>query len=94
MNKETVDELLNKTKYRFAKSMPTIPHEYSHRANWENDIDFCDVVQWIRDNGVEERFYSKTYTYYYCNGYKYWTMGNPLSYTDKTKTFILNRAKI
>ena len=93
MTQEAVDELLKRTKYVFAKSMPSMPHEYSHRLNWKNDKDFCDVVQWIRDNGVKERFGSKVYVYYYLNGYKYWTMGNELSYVDKTKTFILNRAK-
>lgn len=90
---ETVNKLLSQAKYVFAKSMPTIPHEYSNRYNWENDKDFCDVVQWIRDNGVKEKFGNKYYTYYYFNGYKYWTMGNLLSYTDRSKTFILNKVK-
>jgi hypothetical protein len=94
MNKETVNELLKKAKFKFALSMPNIPHEYSHREKWEVDKDFCDVVQFIRDNGVKEKFFKKTFIYYYLDQYKYWTMGNELSYTNRKKTFILNRAKI
>jgi hypothetical protein len=94
MHKEKVIELLHKASFKFASTMPKIPHEYSKRSEWINDKDFCDVVQFIRENGKKEMFWKKEFIYYYCNGYKYWTMGNPLSYTDKTKTFIINRVKI
>lgn len=94
MLKEEVEKLLDKATFKFAATMPKIPHEYSHRSQWENDKDFCDVVQFIRDHGQKEMFWKKEFTYFYYNGYKYWTMGNPLSYTDKKKTFILNRAKV
>lgn len=93
MDSNRVNKLLDNAIFKFAKSMPKIPHEYSHRDTWEVDSDFCDVVLFIRENGVKERFWKKEFTYYYYNGYKYWTMGNPVSYTDRTKTFILNRAK-
>jgi hypothetical protein len=94
MIKEEVNKLLDNAKFVFAKSMPKIPHEYSHRNTWANDSFFCDVVLWIRENGIRQSFFKKEFIYYYYNGYKYWTMGNPVSYEDKTKTFILNRAKI
>jgi hypothetical protein len=94
MLEEKVQDLLTTASFKFASSMPKIPHEYTHRLKWENDKDFCDVVQFIRDHGIIEYFGNKEYTYYYFNGYKYWTMGNPLCYSDRTKTFILNRAKI
>jgi hypothetical protein len=94
MTKEEVEILLEAQEWTFAKTMASIPHWYTHRENWTNDKDFCDVVQFIRDNGVTENFFNSSYVYYYSNGYKYWTMGNPLSYTDKKKTFILNRAKV
>lgn len=76
-----------------AKSMPKIPHSYTIRKNWSDDKLFVECVKLIRLIGVKEKFYSKEYIYYYYNGFKYWTMGNPVSYTDKKKTFILNRAK-
>jgi len=93
MDKETVHRLLDNAFFKFANSMPKNPHEYSHRETWENDSYFCDVVLFIRKNGIEERFFKTSFIYYYYNGYKYWTMGNPISYEDKSKTFILNRAK-
>lgn len=92
--KDIIDKLLLNAVFVFAKSMPKIPHEYTNRNTWEKDSDFVDCVLFIRINGVEERFFKRTYIYYYANGFKYWTMGNPVSFTDKTKTFIINRAKL
>jgi len=94
MEVEKVHDLLDKAYFKFASSMPKMPHEYSHRETWINDSDFVDVVLFIRANGIKQRFFDKEYIYYYYNGFKYWTMGNPVCYNDKTKTFILNRAKI
>lgn len=94
MDKEKIKWLLDCAKFTYAKSMPNIPHEYSHRKTWENDSEFVDVVLFIRQNGVKEKFWSKEYIYFYYKGYKYWTMGNPVSYNDRKKTFILNRAKV
>jgi hypothetical protein len=84
-----VKSTLWKTKFTFAKTMPKIPHEWSHRKDWYSDESFENIVKYIRENGVKEKFYKKEFTYLYVNGYKYWTMGNPI----KT-TIILNRAKV
>lgn len=94
MDNIKINILLNNCKWVFASSMPKIPHEYTHRQWWDNDKDFVDFVLFIRENGIKEKFWNKEYIYFYFNGYKYWTMGNPVSYTDKSKTFILNRAKL
>ena len=80
------DTLLKNAKFVFAKSMPKMPHHYTLRETWDSNT-FDYVVQKIRELGVPERFFKKTYIYYYANGYKYWTMGNP---TDQTK--LINRA--
>jgi len=81
-----IDTLLKNAKFVFAKSMPKLPHHYTLRETWDSNT-FDYVVQKIRELGVPERFFKKTYIYYYANGYKYWTMGNP---TDQTK--LINRA--
>jgi hypothetical protein len=91
MTKETVDSLLNKAKFKFAKSMARIPHSYSLRAGWD-DAEFVEVVKYMREHGEKEMFYSKMYIYYYANGYKYWTMGCPLHNDAKTGTILINRA--
>lgn len=87
MNKQKVDELLNKAFFKFAKTMANIPHSYTVKKTWDSQT-FLDVVKFINENGVKERFYSKFYTYYYANGYKYWTMDD-----DYSLTVIINRAK-
>ncbi len=69
--------------------MPKIPHEYTVRMKWENQNDFWSVAKYIRDNGVDEPFFKKTFRYFYYDGYKYWTMGNPYPITK-----IINRAKV
>ena len=44
MDKDTVHKLLDAAVFRFAKSMPKNPHEYSHRENWNKDSDFCNQL--------------------------------------------------
>lgn len=82
-----IDQLLDQAKFVFAKSMPKMPHHYTLRETWDSNT-FDYVVQKIRELGVPERFFKKTYIYYYANGYKYWTMGNPIN-----ETRLINRAK-
>ena len=89
MNKEEVIEELNNQHYKFAKSMANIPHSYTLKKNWSDKALFDFIVQYIRDNGVKEKFFKKSYIYYYANGYKYWTMGNSIEVTK-----LINRAKV
>ncbi len=89
MNREKVDEILSKQFFKFAKTMKHIPHAYTLKEKWDDKELFDKIVQFIRDNGVEEKFWSKTFVYYYANGYKYWTMGNSIEITK-----LINRAKV
>lgn len=75
--------------WTFAKTMASIPHEYTVRKQWESEADFEDFVVYIRENGYAEQFYSKTFIYLNIDGYKYWTMG-----ASVYETTIINRAKI
>jgi hypothetical protein len=85
---ERFSELIDNATFTFAKSMPKIPHEYTVRMKWANQSDFWSVAKYIRDHGVEEKFFTKTFVYFYYKGHKYWTMGNPYPITK-----IINRAK-
>lgn len=91
MTKERMEEYINDVFWQEAKSYAkTAPHEYTIRW-WRKDLDqtFCDIVTFIRENGVKERFFSKTFVYLYMDdGYKYWTMGDPME-----TTYVLNRAE-
>ena len=87
MNSERAHELLRNAEYKTAKSLD-IPHSYTLKYSWKDINEFYELVQFIRDHGVKERFWSKEYIYYYLDGYKYWTMGYELPVTK-----LINKAK-
>jgi hypothetical protein len=69
----------------------TAPHEYLVRKNIpaeDQDI-FNSFIKYIRDHGIPERFWRQRYVYLYMYGWKYWTMGAPV-----TETTIINRARV
>ena len=91
-NLEKMSSFVNRVDWVNAKTYEKkAPHSYVVKDNL-NDEDkkiFEEVVAFIRDNGIPEKFYKTYFIYYYYGGYKYWTMGNPI---EQTK--IINRAKI
>jgi hypothetical protein len=89
MTEQEIIKLLTESKYIYAKTMPKFPHFYTLRATWESGEQFEEVVQFIRDKGKAERFFSKILIYFYHDGYKYWSMGSPLK-----DTILINRAKV
>lgn len=89
-----IQKLIDQASFRFARTMPHIPHWYSMREQWQNDDDFVDVILFIREHGVEEEWHKRKFIYFYYGDFKYWTMGNPVCRVDKKKTYILNRAKV
>lgn len=89
MTKEEFEAFVKAHEWRFAKSMPQIPHAYVVREKCRDDAEFCDAVMFIRQWGQPRKFFRKTFIYLDLAPYSYWTMGNPL---DITK--IINRALI
>lgn len=89
MTEEKVRELFNSHEFKFAKTMPKIPHYYTLIDNWENKQDWFELVDYIKKNSVVEKFYSKDYLYYYLDGYKYWVMDE-----HTHETTLINRAKV
>jgi len=79
------------THWKWARTMPTIPHEYIVRKNEGilTDEEFCQFVQIQRSCGTFESWGDYHFPYLYFEGYKYWTMGWPIHHT-----IILNRQKI
>lgn len=83
---------LTTAKFQFAKTMPQMPHWYTLRENW-NDDEFVKVVKLIRKYGyIEKRSWGKEYTYFEIDGFKYWTMGEPINKNCKPWTVLINRA--
>jgi hypothetical protein len=77
------------SEWQFAKSMPKFPHWYTLRMKWSQSVCFEDVVQAIRDYGVEQKWGKATYTYYEFGGWQYWTTEVPLPIT-----ILINKAEI
>ncbi|MCR5164591.1 MAG: hypothetical protein K6C40_11285 [Thermoguttaceae bacterium] len=79
------------THWKWARTMPTVPHEYIVRKNggFLSDEEFCRFVQIQRSCGTFESWGDYHFPYLYFEGYKYWTMGWPIHHTS-----ILNRQKI
>ena len=84
------DTFLDKAQWNWAKTYANkAPHWYCIRAEFNDDRLFDEVVQYIRDHAVTEYFFRKPFQYFYHEGWKYWTMGNPIN-----ETTIINRAKV
>ena len=85
-----VESYIEAVRWKFAKTMPENPHEYTVK-HWRPDLadDFEAFVLHIRAHGTRRRFYSQTYVYLEQGGHEYWTMGSPLP-----ETIIINRALI
>lgn len=74
--------------WRFAKTMPQNPHEYTVRKGID-DASFVEAVMFIRLHGYLVPFGGRDYTGLDVEGWYYWTMGNSL---DVTK--IINRKRL
>jgi len=89
MNKE-LEDFVNNSKWRFAKTMAKMPHSYIVKENVDPKL-FEELVLYIREHGEEREFriysHRKMYTYLDYNKYEYWTMGAPLE-----ETIIINKA--
>ena len=82
-----LQEFIDSVKWTFAKTMPEWPHEYIVRDRVDENL-FMMLVQHIRSQGYEAKFYEETYTYYDHSGMVYWTMGEPLG-----ETTVINRCR-
>jgi len=83
MDRYELTEKLERAKWILAKK--TRDHEYTLSKTWDRR-EFEETVKAIRKYGKREKFWGKDYIYFYANGYKYWTMGEPIG-----KTILINR---
>lgn len=91
MYAEAVGAILDRQQYKFAKSMPWLPHWYTLKSTWENPFLYEQVISWILRNG-EFRSWGKhrSIRRYFDHGkYRYWPMT-----TDPKQSILLNRAEI
>ena len=74
-------QLLETKPFRYAKTLPGIPHWYTLRKHWDLD-EFHSSVTILRELAEEEVFYYRNYLVFGANGEKYWTMGAPVEETE------------
>jgi hypothetical protein len=84
-----VERLLLSASWRFAKTMPEMPHWYTLRREWARDEEFAAAVLAIRQHGRRGAYRGNRYTYLYLDGMRYWTMGAPVE-----QTILINRAVV
>ncbi len=84
---ENIESIFNACDWTFAKTMAATPHAYTLKRKMNPRL-FENVVVFMRENSVEEKFYNTTFKYFYSGDYKYWTMGAPLK-----DTILINRCK-
>ena len=81
-----IKAFINSLEWRYAKSYATTwPHWYIVRKNVDEGM-FVKMVEYIRANGYDGRFYKQTNKYFDDDKYSYWTMGSPIKETE-----IINR---
>ncbi|MBR1414729.1 MAG: hypothetical protein IJ570_02565 [Prevotella sp.] len=82
--------LISKVSWIWAKTYPSIPHEYIVRNKCGlSDTEFLYLVNAQREFGIHEQWHKYNFPYLYIDGYKYWTMGDAID-----ETIILNRQKV
>lgn len=88
----TIAELrafVEESSWRFAKTMPECPREYTLRRNARDEAMFERFVMHIRHHGYKARYKRNLHTYFDVDEWQYWTMGAPLK-----STILINRAKL
>lgn len=83
------EHFISSSSWRFAKTMPLIPHEYTLRKNAGSEEAFEAAVTFIRENGYTEYFGRNSYRYLNVDGWRYWSMGYPVN-----ETTVINRARV
>ena len=86
-----VEAFIETAPWRFAKSMPHIPHEYIVRGQVPDD-QFEAFVQHIEDTGYKARWGRYHHTYLNVGDHKYWAM--PGRGARRGAPIIINRAAV
>lgn len=84
----TPEQFIGRARWRFARTMPDQPHEYTVRGETP-DEEFHWFVLYISDHGHRAKYGGRYYTYLKVDAWRYWTMGAPVG-----ETTIINRAKV
>ena len=90
----SLEEFVSRVGWRFASTMPEIPHEYTVAGKATvgvppvPDAWYVWFVAQIREHGYQATFGGRTYTYLHVGGWKYWSLSGCDGVT------IINRARL
>ena len=90
MTQKEIEDFIDSHNWRFAKTMPQMPHWYTLKKNCVNkddERDFERFVSAIYMTGVPTQWKGRTYRYLKVGDYQYWTMDETEESTD-----LINRA--
>ena len=94
----TAERFVAESGWRYAKTMPEIPHQYTvrdlrspdgRRTTAMGSDEFEWFVRLIRAEGVMKTWGRRTHPYLQVGGWEYWTMGDPVE-----ETTIINRQPV
>ena len=98
---ERVRRIIAEHRWIFAKTYAAFcPHEYTLRKEWENDEEFCYLVNYVWRYGLESYFGKKTvanrYWFDHENGYYYFVFPEDTDEEGNAtdNVILVNRAKI
>jgi hypothetical protein len=90
----SAQDFISRVGWRFASTMPEIPHEYTVGGRETAGIPpvpeawYDWFVEQIREHGYEAKFAGRTYTYLDVDGHKYWAL------VSSDDVLIINRARL
>ena len=82
---------LRSAEYKFAKTMPHIPHYYTVGKNWDDFKEFIWTANYVANNGILQKFFKNQMQprrYFYLDGWRYWVMDK-----DPNDAAIINRER-
>ena len=88
MTIERLSKNLRNAEYKFAKTMPNMPHFYTVGKYWENKSNFIWTAHAINSFGVLQFFMKEPRKYFYLDGWRYWIMDK-----NPNDTAIINRER-
>ena len=88
MSIERLSENLRNATYKFAKTMPYMPHYYTVGKTWDDYNEFIWTCHAINEHGVKQQFFKDPRKYFYVDGWRYWIMDK-----DPYDAAIINRER-
>ena len=95
---EYLRQELESHEWRFAKTMPDNPHEYTTKKSWDDPREFEWTCLLIRARGKKRKYNGSWYVQLDLGDYTYWSMGWPCrplpGRPEHSATMLINRKRI